>query len=277
MLKGLKDNSKSICTGLIVILSGVLVSGWLYFYAPAIVTTIFAYSAGVIIFGFLLKSMYRMGGDEAFEMVEAESQSYINKTAYETMAFNKKNTIQKAEQLNSVADLSNLYAEVTDVFCGFFHSSTKKHKSNAMLNELNAAISRCKDETDNQNCEVKIITSALEEFNQEAWLLSKVQKEKFISTQGDVGSVTEQINVTETRNKAECTRLLEDLRMLTENYPKSTYRENPGIDSVEEYAEARRVHHTNILYIAEVLLPNLSSLMNEARSTQNTQTGPSSR
>ena len=51
--------AKNIGIALTVILIGVLLLGALYFYAPAIVTTLFACSTGIIIFGFLLGRMER--------------------------------------------------------------------------------------------------------------------------------------------------------------------------------------------------------------------------
>lgn len=154
------------------------------------------------------------------------------------------------------------------VFGRYFCQPKKSIQDNTT--SLLEAISRCKEETDNQNFEVKVITNALNEFNQESrFLAGQNTGRRRVAVYGLFQVANEQTALLETREKVESIQQLEELIALTANYPESGYKDNPCIETVESYLEARKVHHGKIVSLATVLLPNLGALMTAARAVNN--------
>lgn len=138
--------------------------------------------------------------------------------------------------------------------------STAKCDDHKLLSD---AISRCKYETDQQNSEVKIIISALNEFDQESRFF--IAKNGFFKI-----APTERTALLELRYKEECSQLLAELMALMGNYPESGYQNNPCLQTVELYIEARKDHHDKIMSIATILIPNLNVLIAPVRAANNT-------
>ncbi len=132
-----------------------------------------------------------------------------------------------------------------------------------------------------QMAEIGVITRALKNFNNEADSIVKQmkrnQKIQLTSKQRYLQTATEQTALIESRDRNDCLKLWSELQELINNYPKSTFDENPCIKSIELYAQERIEHHEKILSIAGVLLPELSSLLNEAQLTYEAPTSANKR
>ena len=120
-----------------------------------------------------------------------------------------------------------------------------------------------------QMTEISLITQALKYFNRESdYILKQMevnQKMHPKSRQKYFQTATEQTALIESRDRNDCLKLWSELQELINNYPKCTFNENPCLESIKLYAHERIEHHEKIIAIASVLLPNISSLLNEIR------------
>ena len=69
----------------------------------------------------------------------------------------------------------------------------------------------------------------------------------------------------ELTDKSERAQLLRAFCELMDNYPDAPFDDNLTIEEIEDYCEASEVHHEKVLRLAEYLLPELSSLLNESK------------
>ena len=141
--------------------------------------------------------------------------------------------------------------------------------SRRRYNSLTEAVEKLTEESEAQMAEVEAITHALEDFGCEwHFIINQLeQKQKIQPTfkQYYLQTATEKTTLLSPKNRDNCIQLREELRELMNNHPECIFKDNPCLESIELYAHESREHHEKIINIAAVLLPNLSSLLNEAR------------
>jgi len=138
---------------------------------------------------------------------------------------------------------------------------------------LTEAALMCEEQTQIQNAELRVITDALNNLTQESrHILNDNKKMQIASRHGYFQAVTEKTPLIETRDKGDCKQLLAKLRELMGSYPECSFEDDPCIESIELYLSERIKHHSDIMEIAVVLLPNISSLIREARFALSEQT-----
>lgn len=283
MILLLISRANKVNTGLAYAVTAVVITGLVFFFAQTTLSTALIYTSCGLFLEFLSWGVFIMGTKlgrkdaakrhDRLNEETSSTQRVLGQTNDKELTnglIAKKNTDAHQEKTSmELSDIpTTIYSELSSFFGGLFYSSPKTQKQN----ELNDLISRCKEETDIQNAEVRIITKALTEFNQEASFLSRQKIEgQFITENEDFQINTERTILSESRNHAGYAQhLLGVLSELMRSYPKSGYNENPCIATVELYIEARRLHHEDILSVALVLLPELHSSLNEFRATVNT-------
>lgn len=139
---------------------------------------------------------------------------------------------------------------------------------------LTEAALRCEEITLIQNSEIRLITSALNNVDQESITLEFEQK-KQITYQSLFPPITsEKTPLIESRSGTDCKQLLAELRLLMNSYPENLFEDNPCIENIDLYLNERIEHHDKIMRLSAVLLPELSSLLNEAKLAQKIITTP---
>lgn len=149
----------------------------------------------------------------------------------------------------------------------FFVSNQSQIKKESNLDE---AILNCQAQDDSQISDLINIKEALAKYNQEAgYLINKITSST-LKKKHNIGNVASYSSVNqhsfaELDNTNEQSLLLRQCHELIDNYPESSFDENSTIEDVESYYNASEVHHEKVLMVAEYLIPELSSLLNESK------------
>ncbi len=130
---------------------------------------------------------------------------------------------------------------------------------------LDEALSRCNEQMESEIQDKNIITSVLNNYNQEVTYFLQQHQRK---NAGYFNTVNEKTALIESMDRGECKLRLNVLRELMNTYPKYSHYDNPCIESLESFVEARKAHHENVISIANHLLPELASFFNEAQSSK---------
>jgi len=256
MFKWLIVHAKELSIGLTVVILSILVP-------------IVMYLAGLLTLGYGLWRLFHMGQSNGRRMDKVERERQPDNRSEGHMLFN---TIKVRSPTNRVtgelrAKPDGLLNGLSSFFGGFFFASKINLEYRIPSDELTNAALKCKEQIDEERRDVKIITQALVEFSAEGADLTAQSQSMTRGLQAEVN--TEHPVLTESRSKDECHQLLMELHELMENYPQCGFEDAPCIESIESYAEERGAHHATLIVIAMILLPNLSSLLNEAKTVSN--------
>lgn len=242
-----------------------------------LIVPIVTYLIGILALGYVAWRAFHTGKKDAFEIAQTKQKIQSQNSSEDNMLFDTTNSKQviatlekemtkkQEEWVDYTAVVS--FNRFTNFLGGFFHSSSKISKSKFSPHELENAALICQQQTSNEQSDIHVITKALNEFNAEGTFLATQNQLKCdTSPNGYHQLFKEEPAFTKSREKEECTRLLAALSELMNNYPQCMFEDNPCVESIESYAIEREAHHEKILAIAAILLPDLSSLLKEAKA-----------
>ena len=145
-----------------------------------------------------------------------------------------------------------------------------KLKETSILDE---AILNCQIQDENQISDLVIIKDALAIYNQETrFLIQKINTHKAyesVKKYSYFQSTPEDASI-EFIDKSEHAQMLRLCYELMDSYPSASFDDSLTVEAIHCYYEATEAHHQKVLNLAECLLPDLSSLLNEVkiRTTQ---------
>ncbi len=231
------------------------------------------YSACVLAFVYVLWRIYCMYYDDEWQHVQKDPDVFANSSSKITEALDNKKTVQLTDA-NTVKQTDNyleaiprlIYAGLATLFSGLFSPSSRTTQSKRLEEELNDALSKCNKQINSEIQDKDSITEGLINYNQESAFFIKNSRRQELQKK----SIAKQSVFFELVDKGGCGQLLIQLRELMNSYPKYLYYDTPSIDSLEKFAEERRLHHGNVLIIANLLLPELFALLNENKAIDNT-------
>lgn len=134
------------------------------------------------------------------------------------------------------------------------------------------AISEYATLVENSNADLSIINEAFERYHLEANAFVNTGKHQYHSNKNTRQSITmvSYFQVTEEQKvmlrEQQCnTELLRACQELMQEYPQNSFLKSTTLEEVESACTLYEEHHAKVLNIAEVILPSLHGMLNEAK------------